>query len=165
MASRPGFWWVYVLEREDGSWYTGISTDPRRRLEQHRADRSCAVCHAKMDSLGFAMENFDPVGAWRTRDGTFAIDASGMLPEGKSFDGPAELRAILRTDGKEKFLRCLTEKMLTYALGRGLEAHDQRTMDKIAKTVSQRQYKFSALVMEIIRSDPFQKRRVPGRTP
>ncbi|MGO8752655.1 MAG: DUF1592 domain-containing protein [Thermoguttaceae bacterium] len=142
-----------------------LSGSVRRRLEQHRADRNCAVCHAKMDSLGFAMENFDPVGAWRTRDGTFAIDASGMLPEGKSFDGPAELRAILRTDGKEKFLRCLTAKMLTYALGRGLEPYDQRTMDKIAKTVSQRQYKFSALVVEIIKSDPFQKRRVPGRTP
>ena len=138
-----------------------LSGSVRRRLEQHRADRNCAVCHAKMDSLGFAMENFDPVGAWRTRDGTFAIDASGMLPEGKSFDGPAEFRAILRTDGKEKFLRCLTAKMLTYALGRGLEPYDQRTMDKIAKTVSQRQYKFSALVVEIIKSDPFQKRRSP----
>ena len=118
-----------------------------------------------MDSLGFAMENFDPVGAWRTRDGTFAIDASGMLPEGKSFDGPAELRAILRTDGKEKFLRCLTAKMLTYALGRGLEPYDQRTMDKIAKTVSQRQYKFPRLLWKSSRAILSRNGGVPGRTP
>ncbi|MCL4194078.1 MAG: DUF1585 domain-containing protein, partial [Thermoguttaceae bacterium] len=128
------------------------------RLEQHRADPNCAVCHRKMDALGFAMENFDPVGAWRTKDGPFAIDASGELPDGERFAGPDELKAVLLSSGRESFTRCLTEKMLTYALGRGLERYDRCATEAIAKNLSEHGYRLSALVLAIIRSDPFQKR-------
>ena len=137
----------------------------RQRMEQHRADRNCAVCHEKMDTLGFAMENFDPVGAWRTHDGEFAIDASGVLPGGKSFHGASQLRAILRTDERDRFLRCFTRKLLTYALGRGLEPFDQVPVDQIAAVLPQKQYKFSALVLEIVESDPFQKRCITKGEP
>jgi mono/diheme cytochrome c family protein len=141
------------------------SASLRERLEQHRKDPGCAACHRVMDALGFGMENFDPVGAWRTSDGQFPIDASGTLPDGASFNGPEQLRAVLRGQGKEKFARCLTEKLLTYALGRGLEPPDGCTVDRIVKKLPEDQHRFSSLVVEIIRSDPFQKRRVQERKP
>ena len=131
----------------------------RQRMEQHRKDPNCAVCHKEMDALGFALENFDPVGAWRTRDGQFAIDAAGELPGGQKFNGPSDLKALLRNRSPEKFARCLTEKMLTYALGRGLEPFDKRAVDLITQNLAANQYKFSALILEIVKSDPFQKRR------
>src|SRR5262249_55589344 len=89
----------------------------KQRMEQHRANPACATCHQKMDPLGFGLENFDAVGAWRTRDGNFDIDPSGVLPDGRSFSGPAELKKILLAQ-KDQFARCLVEKMLTYGLGR-----------------------------------------------
>jgi hypothetical protein len=134
----------------------------RERLEQHRSKETCAVCHRKMDALGFAMENFDAVGAWRTRDGEFEIDPSGVLPEGQTFKGPAELKAILLTNSRESFVRCLAEKMLTYALGRGLEYYDRCAVDDIVKALAENDYKFSTLILEIVKSDPFQKRRGKG---
>lgn len=130
----------------------------RQRMEQHRANPSCAGCHAKMDQLGFAFENFDAVGAWRTTDEGAAIDPSGTLPGGISFKGPAELRKILLAD-KDKFARCLAEKMLIFALGRGLEYYDDRAIDRIVATLKKNDYKFSALCTEIARSDPFRLRR------
>jgi hypothetical protein len=139
-----------------------LSGSLRERLEQHRAKESCAVCHRKMDALGFALENFDAIGAWRTRDGKFQIDASGVLPDGQEFRGPAELKAILRDSSRDSFVRCLTEKMLTYALGRGLEYYDRCTVDRITKSLAKDHYRFSTLVMEIVKSDPFQKRRRKG---
>ncbi len=102
----------------------------RQRMEQHRANPSCANCHAKMDPIGFGLENFNAVGAFRTKDGDFDIDPSGTLPNGKSFKGPVELKEILRGK-KDQFSRCLTEKMLIYALGRGLEYYDTRTVEGI----------------------------------
>ncbi len=96
----------------------------RQRLEQHRANASCATCHAKMDPLGFGLENFDPIGAWREKDGDYPIDSSGILPGGKTFQGPKALKAILKGKSKE-FTRCLAEKMLTYAIGRGLDDVDR----------------------------------------
>jgi hypothetical protein len=138
-----------------------LSGSLRERLEQHRANPSCAVCHRKMDALGFAMENFDGVGAWRTRDGRFEIDPSGELPGGETFRGPAELKTILRQSGRESFVRCLSEKMLTYALGRGPEPYDRCTVDRTAKALAENDYRFSTLVLEIVRSEPFQKRKGP----
>ncbi len=131
----------------------------RQRLEQHRADPSCSVCHRDMDALGFALENYDPVGAWRVRDGEFPIEPAGELPGGLTFDGPAQLKTLLREEAKDKFPRCLTEKMLTYALGRGLEYYDRCAVDRIAAAVAADDYRFSSLVLEIVRSEPFQKRR------
>jgi len=136
----------------------------RQRMEQHRANPSCAQCHARMDPLGFGLENFDAIGAWRDRDGSFFIDASGTLPDGSSFKRPRELKAILKTH-KDEFARCFAEKMLTYALGRGLEYYDKCTVDEIASALAQNDYKFGTLIQEIVASDPFQKRRGKGTKP
>jgi hypothetical protein len=135
-----------------------LSGSLRQRMEQHRANPSCAACHQRMDPLGFGFENYDAIGAWRTKDGTFAIDPSGTLPSGQSFQGPPELKAILKGRAND-FARCLTEKLLTYALGRGLEPYDQCSVEQIAAAVARNQYKFSALVTEIVKSEPFEKRR------
>ena len=129
----------------------------RQRMEQHRANPSCASCHTLMDPLGFGLENFDTIGAWRDREGQFFIDASGELPDGSSFKGPRELKAILKQK-KDDFVRCLSAKMLTYALGRGLEAYDRCAIDEISAAVAKDGYKFSALIHAIVSSDPFQKR-------
>jgi hypothetical protein len=133
----------------------------RQRMEQHRTNPSCASCHQRMDPLGFGFENFDAIGAWRTRDGGSAIDPSGVLPGGQAFKGPAELRAILK--GKQDlFARCLAEKLLTYALGRGVERGDRCFVDEIARNLGKGHYRFSTLVTQIVRSDPFQKRQGKG---
>ena len=136
----------------------GLDGTLREQLEQHRSNPACAVCHIKMDALGFGLENYDAVGAWRTRDGRFPIDSAGTLPGGEAFSGPAQLRAIL-VDDKREFGRCLTEKMLTYALGRGLESYDTPTVEKIVQRLEQDQYRFSRLVLEIVTSMPFRMRR------
>ena len=135
----------------------------RKRLEMHRSNPGCAVCHRDMDALGFALENFDAVGAWRTKDGKFDIDAAGELPGGAKFNGAADLKKLLRSVKKDSFVRCLTEKMLTYGLGRGVEFYDKCAVDKIAAALAKNDHKFSTLVMEIIKSDPFQKRRGQGK--
>ncbi len=134
------------------------SASLRERMERHRSDPQCAVCHREMDALGFALQNFDGVGAWRTRDGSFDIDASGELPGGRTFNGAADLKNLLRGSDKQKFARCLTEKMLTYALGRGLEPFDHQAVDRIVQSLAAADYKFSALIHGIVESDPFQKR-------
>ena len=128
----------------------------RKRLEQHRADPDCAGCHAKMDPLGFALENFDALGVWRTMEGKNPIDASGTLPNGTEFNGPAELKRILKTD---KFVRSLAQKMMTYGLGRGLERFDKRAVEGVVATAKAGEYKFSALVTAIVTSEPFLKRK------
>jgi hypothetical protein len=133
-------------------------------MQQHRADPSCAVCHTKMDALGFGFENFDAVGAWRDADGRFPIDPSGTLPGSQSFQGPAELRKILKDQRREQFVRCLTEKMLTYALGRELQPFDRCATDSIVQQLADDDYRFSALVRGIVRSEPFTKRGSRGET-
>ena len=118
---------VPMLQEDAKALATGTL---RQRMEEHRKNPNCAVCHKEMDALGFALENFDAVGAWRTREGRFPIDAAAQLPDGRSFNGPRELKAILRGD-KEAFARCLAEKLLTYALGRGVESSDRPAVDGI----------------------------------
>ena len=130
----------------------------RLRMEQHRSKVSCAVCHNKLDPLGFGLENFDAIGAWRDQDGGVTVDSSGKLPSGESFRGPGELKAILKAHRSE-FTRCLTEKMLTYALGRGLEEYDHCAVEQIVRGLESSRYRFTALVLGIVKSDPFQKRR------
>jgi hypothetical protein len=128
------------------------------QLEEHRKNPVCASCHSKMDPLGFAFENFDAVGKYRTHDGKFPVDASGVLPDGRSFRGADELTALLRKD-RAQFAECVTDKMLTFALGRGLERYDRRTVKEITAKIAQKDYRFSALVMEIVNSLPFRMRR------
>ena len=130
----------------------------RERMEIHRRNPACASCHTKMDAIGFALENYDAVGAYREQDGEFAIDARGEFPDGTTFTGAAELRQIL-LGREEDFLRALTEKLLIYALGRGLEYYDRPTIDRIVSKAKIEEPKFSVLVREIVRSDPFLQRR------
>jgi hypothetical protein len=136
----------------------GTSASMREQLEAHRKNPTCASCHRRMDPLGFGLENFDAIGAYRSLDGKFPIDASGSLPGGRQFRGPDELRAILSGE-REAFVRCLTSKLLTYALGRGLERYDARTVKQIVNRMPAHEYRFSGLVLEIVTSLPFQSRR------
>lgn len=133
----------------------------RQQMEQHRANPTCASCHQRMDPIGFAFENFDAVGMWRDKDGEAAIDASGVLPDGRTFSGPDGLKKLLRAD-KDAFVRCVAEKMLTYALGRGVEAYDRPAMTAITRAVAADGDRFSTLLLAIVNSDPFQKRTTPG---
>jgi len=131
----------------------------RARLEEHRKSPACSGCHAVMDPLGFSLENFDAVGEWRTKEPGGAVDPSGQLADGTKVDGPVALRnAIMKHP--EQFVRTLTEKMLTYGLGRGLEYYDMPTVRGIARDASRSDYKFSSLVLGIVKSTPFQMRRV-----
>jgi mono/diheme cytochrome c family protein len=141
----------------------GTSKSMREQLEEHRKNPTCASCHRRMDPLGFGLENFDAIGAWRTMDGKFPLDTSGTLPDGRSFKGPEELRTILTGD-RDVFARALTSKLLTYALGRGLERYDQRTVRAMAARLPAQNYRFSAVVLEIVNSLPFQSRALPGPT-
>lgn len=141
-----------------------LSGSLRQKMEQHRANPSCTTCHARMDPLGFGLENFDAIGAWREKDGEFAIDPSGTLPGGKTFAGPAELRTILK-GRHEQFCRNLARKLLTYALGRGLEPTDNHAVSQIVAAVEANGYKFSTLVVEIAKCEPFQLRRDLGAKP
>jgi hypothetical protein len=130
----------------------------RQQLEKHRTNAVCASCHSRMDVLGFGLENYDAIGRWRTMDGKFPVDSSGTFPNGKSFVTPAEMKTVLRAETPE-FARCVTEKMLTFALGRGLERYDKRTVEDIARRSSVGGYRFGQLIVEIARSLPFQARR------
>jgi hypothetical protein len=134
----------------------------RQRFEQHRADASCASCHKLLDPPGFGLENYDAVGAWRTSEGDLPVDASGEMADGETFEGSAGLKRVLLAE-KELFLRAISEKMLIYALGRGLEYHDRCTVNEIAAAVSlDPQHRFSTLVLAIADSDAFKKRRARG---
>jgi hypothetical protein len=134
----------------------------KERMEQHRTDAACAVCHTRMDAIGFGLENFDAIGAWRDKDGPHAINASGELAAGKSFNGPEELKKLLAAK-PGLFVRSLTERMLTYALGRGVEEYDECTIERIAQAVEKSDHKFSSLAIEIVKSDAFQKKRGAGK--
>ena len=139
---------------EEGKALTGSL---RQVMEQHRENAVCASCHSKMDPLGFAFENFDATGAWRETDAGHVVDPSGQLPGGENFNGPDELKKII-VQRQYLFVRCVTEKMLTYALGRGLEYYDQCAVDKIINALEKKDFRFSVLLIEITQSDPFQKR-------
>ena len=130
----------------------------RQRFEQHREDPACTNCHAKMDPIGFALENYNAIGAFRTKVGELEIDTTATLPDGTSFQGIAGLKQILK-DRKRNFIRCLTEKMLTYALGRGLEYYDRSTIEWIVTQLEANDYRSSVLITEIVKSDPFRLRR------
>jgi hypothetical protein len=131
----------------------------RQQMEQHRANPTCASCHARMDPIGFSLENFDAVGALRDKDGNLAIDTSGQLVTGESFHGSVELVQLLAVKKQDDFLHCLADKMLTYALGRGLEYYDRTATDQIVQRLQNNNDKFSALVLGVVHSVPFQEMR------
>ena len=130
----------------------------RQRLEKHRKDPNCAACHARLDPLGFALENFDPIGRWRTQVSGESVDASGELPGGVVIVGPEALKQVL-LERKQLFLRHLTEKMLAYALGRGVEYYDIPAVKRITEAVASDGHRAPKLILEIVRSEPFRLRR------
>jgi hypothetical protein len=130
----------------------------RERLDLHRANPACAGCHRLTDPLGFSMENFNAVGAWRTRDAGAPVDAGGALPDGTPLHGVAELRGAL-LGHPDAFVRTLSEKLLIYALGRGLQTYDQPVVRGIVRNAAAQDYRFSSLVLGIVRSVPFQMRQ------
>jgi hypothetical protein len=130
----------------------------RARLEQHRKNPVCASCHAPMDPLGMALENFDAIGRWRTTENSLSIDPSAALPDGARFTGPAGLRTYLE-EREERFAATVAQKLLTYALGRGLEHYDAPAVRKIVRGAASNEYRWSAIIQGIVESLPFQMRR------
>jgi len=132
----------------------------RQRMELHRSNPTCAVCHRMMDPIGFSLENFDGLGRWRdaTAPGTGPIDSSGVLPDGTKFDGPAGLREVLISK-REMFVETVTERLLTYALGRGVEEYDHPVLRKIVRGAAADDYRWSSIILRIVNSAPFQMRR------
>ena len=146
---------VPSLKENDG---TRVMT-MRERMEQHRANPACAVCHRMMDPLGFALENFDGLGRWRDTIGSTPIDTSGELPDGTAFNGPAGLREVLLSK-KALFVETFTERLLTYALGRGVEDYDRPVVRKIMREAAADDQSWSSIILGIVRSTPFQMRTV-----
>ncbi len=136
----------------------GKATSVRARMEEHRKNPACAGCHAVMDPLGFSLENFDATGRWRTKEPGGPVDPSGQLADGTKVDGPVALREALNKH-PEQFVGVMTEKMLTYALGRGLEYYDMPVVRSITKDAATNDYRFSSIILGIIKSAPFQMKR------
>jgi hypothetical protein len=148
-------------ERGEG----GKPVSVRARLEQHRKNAVCATCHARMDPLGLALDNFDAVGRWRTADEVGgAIDASGALPGGITFTGPGELRRVL-LERPEVLVQTVTEKLLTYALGRGLEYYDAPAVRAIVRDAARHDYRWSSIILGIVKSVPFHMRMTHASAP
>ena len=148
---------------ESAKKFAGREPPLRELLAAHRESALCASCHSRMDPLGIALENFNALGMWREQENKQAIDASGKLITGESFRDVRELKKILRERHASEFYRCVTEKLLTYALGRGLEATDEHTLDLIVRRLEASGGKFSALLQGVIDSAPFQKQRNPAK--
>jgi hypothetical protein len=136
----------------------GTPQSVRERLENHRKNPVCASCHAQMDPLGFALENFDAVGTWRTHESGKPLDASGVLQGGTAFQGVAGLRTLL-AGRRQQFAGTVTEKLMSYALGRGVEYYDLPAIRKITHEASSADYRWSSIILGIVKSTPFQMRR------
>jgi hypothetical protein len=148
---------VPALE-ENGNQVTKVRTT-RERLEQHRANAVCASCHKLMDPIGFALESFDAVGKYRTYDENFEpIDASGVYSDGTRIDGLVGLRQLL-VNHSDRFLVNVTNTLLTYALGRGVDYYDAPAVRAIVRDAAPRNYRFASLILGIVKSTPFQMRR------
>jgi hypothetical protein len=143
-----------VPELEKGE----LSGTLRQRMEQHRSNPACAACHKLMDPLGLALENYDAVGRWRSKEAGQEIDPSGEFPTGEAIRNPGDLIRIIREQKSELFVRTLTEKMTVYALGRGLEYYDRCAIDKIISSASIDDYRMQSLIYYIVISDPFQRK-------
>ncbi len=138
----------------------------RELMEVHRRNPQCNSCHGIMDPLGFALENFDAVGQYRTldREARTAIDASGTLPDGRAVRGPEDLRAAVLSDPSQ-FVQTITEKLMAYGLGRAVEAHDMPLVRTVVRESAKHDYRFATIVLGIVRSDAFMKSMNPAATP
>jgi hypothetical protein len=143
----------------------GETLTNREMLELHRGEGICANCHRRMDPIGFAMEHYDAVGVWRLLADGVPVEPAGQLDSGETFSGFAGLRDILADQKKDLFIRNVTRKMLTYALGRGLEVYDEAAVENITSKLPERDYRFADLVFGVVQSVPFQKRRGDRRAP
>jgi hypothetical protein len=130
----------------------------RQRMEQHRSNPVCASCHSRMDPIGFALDNFNPIGQWRTQDAGNPIDSSGAMADGTRFDGPVELRKALLKN-PEQVVYTVAEKLLTYALGRDVEFYDAPALRRILREADPSEQRWSSLFVGIVQSTPFQMRR------
>jgi len=142
--------------KDNGS--TGKVLTMRERMAAHRAVQPCAGCHSLMDPVGFSLENYDAVGHWRNAEEDTPIDASGNLPDGVKFVGVSGLRKALLSR-PELFVTTITEKLLTYGLGRGLESYDAAAVRRIVRDAGSNDYRFSSVILGIVNSTPFQMRR------
>lgn len=133
----------------------------RERMEQHRSNPACASCHAVMDPIGFSLEQFDAIGRWRTAEGGTPVDATGALPDGRTIEGVSGLRTLL-VSRREQFVRTVTEKLLAYALGRGVEYYDMPTLRQIVRDAANTEYRWSSIILGIVESRPFQMRTRKG---
>jgi mono/diheme cytochrome c family protein len=133
----------------------------REQMEQHRANPTCAGCHSRMDPIGFSLENYNGIGAWRAKDGGHPIDVSGKLPDGTVFDGPKGLRSLLATEYRSQFITTFTEKLMTYALGRGVEYYDEPAVRAVIRDAAAENTTIPALIRSIVRNPQFQTRRIP----
>jgi hypothetical protein len=141
-----------------------VAKTMRERMAIHRESPACAGCHRVTDPLGFVLENFDAVGAWRIREAGAPIDATGLAPDGTAINGVVELRqALLRH--QDAFVFTLTEKLMIYALGRGLESYDMPVVRQIVRDAGRQDYRFSALFAGIVKSVPFQMRKKSSQSP
>jgi hypothetical protein len=138
----------------------GRKLSAREQLDLHRTDPACASCHAKMDPLGYALESYDAIGTFRTHEDGRALDVSATLPDGTQFEGLEGLQEVL-LNRKDQFTRAFTERLLTYALGRGIEAHDQPAIRAIARAAANDDYRIHTIILGIVRSDPFNLRKTP----
>jgi hypothetical protein len=144
----------------------GQAQTVRERMERHRADPSCNACHGVMDPLGFALENFDATGKWRTRDRETLtpIDASSKMSDGTALNGPDDLRALL-IRRPEQFVQTLAEKLMVYGLGRSIEYRDMPVVRQIVRDAARNHYAFSSVVLGVVNSAPFRMSEVPFEGP
>ena len=134
----------------------------REQMDLHRSNAICASCHSKMDPLGFSLENYDAVGAWRTGYAGQKLDVTAVLPDGTKFEGPKGLQGILLAR-KDQFVEAFTERLMTYGLGRGLEAYDMPAVRKVRYAAAKDDFRMNTIIMEIVQSVPFAMRRTPER--
>ena len=151
---------VPALKDATASGAVAVEQTMRQRMEQHRANPACASCHKMMDPIGFALENFDGIGKWRTTQSGQKLDASGRMYDGSKIDGVVSLRETL-VRYSPQFVRTLTEKLLIYALGRGVDAPDMPVVRSIVRAAARNDYRFSSIVIGIVKSEPFQMNRKP----
>lgn len=147
------------LLEDSASAISGHTPTVRELQEQHRKDPLCHSCHSRMDPLGLAFENFDRLGKWRTEEGDQPVDPSGTLLTGEHFDNVGQLKKIMKEERRQDFYRCLTEKLLTYAIARGLDYHDEYTIDQIVERLDNNQGRFAELLTGVVESAPFQRQR------
>jgi hypothetical protein len=133
----------------------------RKQLEQHRQKAECAACHNLLDPLGFTLENFNAIGEWRDDDKGIPIDSFGKLISGETFNNGAEMKSVLRNNKSDDFLHCLSEKLLTYSIGRGLVYYDKPALDKIIAETKENNLTMRSLIHAVTRSIPFQMTRTP----